>query len=154
MFERKNLPILELKQRYEAGESLASLAVTYACHQQTIGTRLREAGVTIRSRRNYKAVKCKPSMITRMRELRAQGVKYAAIAMELGCAASTVYMHLAPYRNEHRAVLVEMLELLQTQLRRHLDALQDPDVPQHIKGHYVPKIKKLEQRIAALESVI
>lgn len=145
MFERKNLPIVELKQRYEAGESLAKLAVAYSCHQQTVSTRLREAGVAIRSRRNHKAFKCKPETITRMRELRAQGVKYEAIAMELGCAASTVYVHLAAYRNEHRPVLLEMLELLQTQLRALLGALQDRDVPE---------IKKLEQRIAALESVI
>lgn len=142
MFERKNLPIVELKQRYEAGESLAKLAVAYSCHQQTVSTRLREAGVAIRSRRNHKAFKCKPETITRMRELRAQGVKYEAIAMELGCAASTVYVHLAAYRNEHRPVLLEMLEIFKSALEIQKALGNQKHIP------------TLEKRIAALESVI
>lgn len=45
MFERKNLPIVDLKQRYESGESLETLAVAYGVHRQTVSTRLREAAV-------------------------------------------------------------------------------------------------------------
>lgn len=153
MFERKNLPIVDLKQRYESGESLETLAVAYGVHRQTVSTRLREAGVKIRSRRNHKAFKYSPEIIERMKELRAQGVKYEAIAMELGCASSTVYVHLAAYRNEHRPVLVEMRDILRGQLKRHLTAL---DNGEHRKEREtrLETIKKLEARVAALESVI
>lgn len=153
MFERKNLPIVDLKQRYEAGESLETLAVAYGVHRQTVSTRLREAGVKIRSRRNHKAFKYSPEVIERMKELRAQGVKYEAIAMELGCASSTVYVHLAAYRNEHRPVLVEMRDDLKEVLARYLEALDDPIGPLDRESR-LNSIKQLEARIAALESVI
>lgn len=153
MFERKNLPIVDLKQRYESGESLETLAVAYGVHRQTVSTRLREAGVTIRSRRNRKAFKYSPEIIERMKELRAQGVKYEAIAMELGCASSTVYVRLSAYRNEHRGVLVEMRDAL----REQLDALQElwdrRECPAD-REQRRQTIKQLEARVAALESVI
>lgn len=153
MFERKNLPIVDLKQRYEAGESLETLAVAYGVHRQTVSTRLREAGVKIRSRRNHKAFKYSPEVIERMKELRAQGVKYEAIAMELGCASSTVYVHLAAYRNEHRSVLVEMRDILLGLLNQHLCALDNREGPLERESR-LKTIKQLEARVAALESVI
>lgn len=151
MWERKNLPAMELKQRYEAGESLADLAAAYGCHRQTVGTRLREIGVTIRPRRNQLATT--PDQIERMRELRDQGVKYEAIAMEVGVSAATVYVHLSAYRNPHRAALLEMLEILKEKRRGHLESLEFSPQPNHVREQRREAVSLLDKRIAALESV-
>lgn len=153
-FQKKNLPSLQLRQRYEGGESTASLADAYKCTRQTIVTHLRRAGVTIRGRANNRRVT--PDQISKMRELREQGIKYEAIALELGFSHATVYRHLEPFTNPHRPVLVEMLEILRDKLRAQLETLNHVGMiePLKIREQRRQTIKKLEARIAALESVI
>mgnify|MGYP000073570044 CR=1 FL=1 len=150
-FLKKDLPSQTLKERYEGGESTASLADCYKVTRQTITTHLRRAGVTIRGRRNNRSVTDEDK--ARMRELRAQGVKYEAIGLELGLSSATVYRHLEPFTNPHRPVLVEMLEGLEILLARRRNAMEVSESFEDRKRR-IETIKKIGTRIAALESVI
>lgn len=140
-FQKKDLPSLILKERYDSGENMESLAIEFKVTRQTISSHLRAAGTKIRSRRNGKATK--PATIARMRELREAGVKYEAIALEIGVSVATVYRHLEPLTNPHRPVLMEMLGQLKTEQMLLAPTRRNAERQREIKA-----------RIAALESVV
>lgn len=150
-FQKKDLPSQQLRQRYEGGESMESLSIAFQVTRQTISSHLRQAGTKIRNRRNGRAAK--PGAIARMRELREAGVKYEAIAFEMGVSVTTVYAHLKPLTNPHRPVLLEMLGLLKEQLERQKTALEVRESYAYRKTR-IQTIRTLSKRIAALESVV
>jgi len=87
--DRVVLPITELVQRYEAGETSKAIAATYNVRANTILKRLRRAGVAIRT--NTRKISDE--------QLRAdyldEGLSTLAIARKHGVAHSNVYRHLS-----------------------------------------------------------
>lgn len=78
----------EVARRYDAGETIESLAVTFGCHRSSIRRALESQGVALR---NWRTKVKDPA---RMIELYEAGWTAARIADELGVSATAVLNHL------------------------------------------------------------
>ena len=79
----------ELVRRYKAGEGIVALAAEQGMHAKTVKSRLRAAGVTLRS---YSSMTT--ADIDRAELLYEQGMGLKKIAREFGVGHTTIWRHL------------------------------------------------------------
>jgi transposase len=84
----------EMRRWYEAGTSVAALAAVFGCSQRTVRRRLDQAGITLRSPGQTRALGTAESRHELKRSLRARyeaGASVPLLAVGCGYSTSTVY---------------------------------------------------------------
>ena len=95
-----NIPLTELKARYENGESTRELSRSLGVHRVTIARRLRSLGVKFRRPGGAGGANRIDAPWEDIKRRYDQGEQLTAIAAELGCDKSTVSRHIKELRQD------------------------------------------------------